>query len=227
MAVGVGLGLSLDPGDLAALRERMRAIEGWLRDDEAAFLYAAARSGPGRGAIVEVGSWKGRSTVALAAGAKAAGREQVHAVDPHRGSREHGPAQTFPAFTQTLRQAGVDDWVVPLVMPSEAAAAQWTQPLRLLWIDGAHEYEHVWRDVDLWSPHLIEGGIIALHDTIGWFSGPRRVAAQLLRSGDYRRCGIVGITTYGQRVRAIGPTERVRNYLTLGRRAVLELAGRR
>lgn len=227
MLTSVGLGLRVDPRDLAPLRQITQEIEGWLRDDEAAFLYAAARYGPGRGAIVEVGSWKGKSTVWLAAGSKAAGREKVYAVDPHTGSPEHGAVWTFPEFSRNVERAGVADGVIPLVMTSEAAAAQWSQPVRLLWIDGAHEYDRVRRDVALWSAHLIDGGILALHDTIGWFAGPRRVAREVLRSRGYRRCGIVGITTYGQKARAVSVADRMANYLTLARRTVLELAGRR
>lgn len=223
----VGLGLAVDPHDLSLLREATRDMEGWLRDDEAAFLYAAARFGPGRGAIVEVGSYKGKSTIWLAAGSKAAGREMVHAVDPHTGSPEHGAVWTLPEFSRNLQRAGVDDWVIPLLTTSEAAAGQWAAPVRLLWIDGAHEYERVRQDLALWTPHLIEGGVIALHDVIGWFAGPRRAAQQLLRSHGYRRCGIVGITVYGQKAHAVSVADRVGNYLTLARRAPLEVAGRR
>ena len=58
---------------------------GWLSLDEAALLYHLARQTT-TGSIVEVGSYRGRSTVALAKGALAGGNRPVYAVDPHENS---------------------------------------------------------------------------------------------------------------------------------------------
>jgi predicted O-methyltransferase YrrM len=54
-----------------------------LPDREARALFGLAYAGPGEGAIVEIGSFIGRSTIYLAKGAMAAGRERVTAIDPH------------------------------------------------------------------------------------------------------------------------------------------------
>lgn len=215
--------------EIRRIMELCAGVEGWLRGDEAAFLYMAARAGPGDGLIVEIGSWKGKSTVSLASGSKATGREKVYAIDPHTGSAEHGEGiWTFPEFKRTIEAAGVSDHVVPMIMSSEEVAAGWSQPIRLLWIDGAHEYDAVKRDFDLWELHLIDGGIIALHDTIGHFAGPKRVATRdVLRSGRFKDCGIVGITTYGQKASIISAGDWVRNYMVLVERTLLEVAGRR
>src|SRR6185437_7900934 len=53
-----------------ALRERLAGIEGWLSDEESATLYDLASRCTGRGVIVEIGSFKGRSTVSLALGTR-------------------------------------------------------------------------------------------------------------------------------------------------------------
>jgi hypothetical protein len=45
---------------------RVRDTPGYLAEREARFLMLAAAAAPGRGAIIEVGSLKGRSTVGLA-----------------------------------------------------------------------------------------------------------------------------------------------------------------
>lgn len=215
--------------EIQRLQRVCGAMEGWLRNDEATFLYMAARYGPRNGAIVEIGSWKGKSTIWLASGSKAAGRENVYAIDPHTGSSEHGEGiATFPEFTRNVEAAGLADYIVPIVMRSEEAAAGWSQPIRLLWIDGAHEYEMVRRDFELWEPHLVDGGIIALHDTIGYFAGPKKVATRfILRSDRFKNCGIVGITTYGRKASTISVADRIRNYAILMERVLLEVAGRR
>jgi len=58
-----------------------------------------------------------------------------------------------------------------------------SRPIRLLWIDGDHTYAGAKEDFDLFSPYVIEGGIVAFHDTLHEFEGPIRVVVEdLLRS---------------------------------------------
>ncbi len=45
-----------------------RDIEGWLTEKEGIFLYKMANKCTGRGVIVEIGSWKGKSTIWLSLG---------------------------------------------------------------------------------------------------------------------------------------------------------------
>jgi MMP 1-O-methyltransferase len=150
-------------------------VEGWLSDEQGRALYAAAASATGRGAIVEIGSWKGRSTIWLAAGAQLAGRK-VHAVDPHVNSREDPTANTLAEFQRNLEAAGLSAAVVPLVMSSAKAAARLAEPVEVLFIDGDHSYEAVRQDVALWLPRLVEGGTVMFHDvTTTAYKGPRRV----------------------------------------------------
>lgn len=75
-------------------------VEGWLTDSEARYLYSLACCGPGDGAIVEIGSWKGKSTIVLAMGTEAAGREKVYAVDNHKGGpdQEGSPSRDPPSL---------------------------------------------------------------------------------------------------------------------------------
>ena len=67
-------------------------IEGWLTDDEGELLFKLARACAGRGGIVEIGSWKGKSTIWLGRGSMAGNRAKVWAIDPHTGSDEHHQA---------------------------------------------------------------------------------------------------------------------------------------
>ena len=80
----------------------------------------------------------------------------------------------------------------------------------------------------MWEPYLIEGGVVALHDTIGWFVGPRTVAVRsILRSGRFHNCGIAGITTYGRKARSLSAVDVLRNWAVLAQLNLLELGGRR
>ena len=77
-----------------AARTAAAAVDGWLNETQGEALFDAAARCSGRGAIVEIGSWKGRSTIWLAHGARVAG-QRVFAVDPHVNSREDPGARTL------------------------------------------------------------------------------------------------------------------------------------
>ena len=65
-------------------------VDGWLSPDQAARLYDAAASTRVDDQIVEIGSFRGRSTIVLA-GAAPDG-VGVIAIDPHAGN-DRGPHQ--------------------------------------------------------------------------------------------------------------------------------------
>lgn len=180
------------------------SVEGWLTVEEGELLYRLARACAGRGAIVEIGSFKGKSTIWLAKGALAGARAKVVAIDPHTGSEEHRRGDhalwTYDDFLANLRRAGVEEAVIPLVTTSAEAANSFDQPVELLFIDGDHSYKMVRQDFDLWFPRLLEGGYLLMHDTIRW-DGPRRVARECVyRSQVFRNVGFVHSITFGQKV---------------------------
>lgn len=188
-----------------------RTLGGWLTEAEGAFLYALAARGPGTGAIVEIGSNRGKSTTLLARAARLAGREHVHAIDPHRGGTE-------AEFRRNLAQEGLDDWVIPHVAKSQEFVGGWRDPIRLLFIDGLHTYEGVRADYADWAPFVVEGGVIALHDTFQW-EGPRRVVEEtILDARDTFLVGIVDSITAVRKLPRHGFARRSRHAgLRLGR----------
>ena len=104
-------------------------VDGWLTPIEGEFLYNAAKNCPKGTVIVEIGSWKGKSTIWLGKGSKEGNKVKIHAIDPHTGSlvlkERFGKIWTFDEFKKNIKKAGVDDVVVPLVKTSEAAAKEW------------------------------------------------------------------------------------------------------
>lgn len=175
------------------LGERLKPVGGYLLEIQGYTLMLLASEGPGCGAIVELGSFMGKSTCCLALGAKQARREKVFAIDHFTGSPEHQAGgeceirevvesgSTFPTFQANLRAFGVEDYVVPIVASSASAAATWTGPIRLLFIDADHSYEASRQDFELWSPHVVPGGLIAFHD-IGHWEGVTRFYQELLET---------------------------------------------
>lgn len=57
--------------ELEELRNLASEIDGWLSDSEGKLLYNLAKGVPSKQAIVELGSWEGKSTVWLAKGTEA------------------------------------------------------------------------------------------------------------------------------------------------------------
>jgi predicted O-methyltransferase YrrM len=187
-------------------RQNAALVEGWLSDAQGRALFRAAAETRGRGAIVEIGSWKGRSTTWLASGARLAGH-RVYAIDPHRRSREYPEAETRDEFLANLTRNGLTEIVEPLVMTSEEAAAQVAGPVELLFIDGDHSYDAVRRDAEIWLPRLIDGGTVMFHDVAtAAYSGPRRVVREMVcRNRLFHRIGRVGSMVVAQRTARRSP----------------------
>jgi len=161
----------------ATILANMHEVEGWLTEEEAVVLIAAAdqslRSLPPTHTLVEVGSYCGRSTVVLAGLiATVAPRARVHAIDPHEGEvgaldvgTENTPP-TFRRFLENLGRAGVSQYVVPIRRRSYEV--DWRDPIALLFVDGLHDYENCARDFRQFEPWLARGGCAAFHDYGTW-----------------------------------------------------------
>ena len=185
-------------------------VPGWLTDEEGEALYELARSCTGKGVIVEIGSWKGKSTVCLGLGSQSGASVPVYAVDPHADYR-------FGDFKTNVERAGLKELVRPVASLSQAAAAGFDEPIELLFVDGSHEYDLVLDDFEQWVPKVVEGGWVAFHDTT-WTAGPRKV----VRDGVYRSRRfkdarfVVGSMTVARKVERNGFADRVRNRYVLG-----------
>src|SRR2546422_8145249 len=82
---------------------------------------------------------------------------------------------------------------------SKSVARGWSRPIRFLWIDGDHTYHGAKQDLDLFAPHLVDGGIVALHDVLHRFEGPIRVFVEdVLRSDRYGPAGVCGSIVWAQ-----------------------------
>lgn len=192
-------------------------IDGWLTDDEGTLLFQLASECTGRGVIVEVGSWKGKSTIWLGRGSMAGRNVRVCAIDPHTGSEEHretfGRVNTFEEFRRNIDAAGLTQLVTPIVRASQDAATTFNEPIELLFIDGAHDYTSTKADFEAWFPRVVNGGIVAFHDTTGW-DGPRRVVMEdVCMSRKFGGVRLVGSIAYAAKVTENSTRDRLRNLL--------------
>src|SRR4051794_34480335 len=129
------------------LKELVDSVEGWLGDGEASELHRAALNAAAAEPVaVEIGSWKGKSTVAIASAFRERGAGTVYAVDPHEGTSPHeteGEPDTFAAFLANVERAGVAAHVTPVRARSREARPRVDHSVDLLFVDGSHEYDDV------------------------------------------------------------------------------------
>jgi predicted O-methyltransferase YrrM len=160
-----------DAPDLDAALAAIDGVEGWLSEDQARRLWNAALEVRGPGQIVEIGSFRGRSTIVLSRAA--AEGVQVVAIDPHGGG-DRGPQEITPdqvrgdednrVFRANLERAGVDGRVRHVRQMSDDAHGDVDGPIEMLYVDGAHRYAPARDDIAAWGARVPVGGTLLVHD---------------------------------------------------------------
>lgn len=152
-------------------------IPGWFDYQN---LYKWVVDAAPKRAIVEIGSWMGKSIAFLAQGIQhriAEGLDfegRIFCVDTWKGEvgqaahekivAEHG-GSIRKAFESNLKKACVLDMVTPIESLSWEAAAQFEDGgCDFVFIDAAHDYESVKKDIAAWWPKVAPGGVLAGHD---------------------------------------------------------------
>lgn len=125
--------------------------------------------------VAEVGTWLGRSLIFLAQECKRLGkRVRFYAVDTFAGEalqpehqelvQQHG-GSIRAEFERNIRECGVAD-MITILQGDSAAMAECIEDgsLAFCYIDAAHEYEPVKRDILAWKDKVRSGGLLAGHD---------------------------------------------------------------
>lgn len=165
-------------------------VQGWNGDHPALARLAAA---PGVRVIIDVGVWKGQSTIAMAASLRKAGIDGcVIAVDTFLGSPEHwgkaelygkqlGMPDLYARFLTNVAAADLQGYVVP--MPQTASGA--AEILRrlgitasLVHIDGDHAYPAVLNDAKDYWKILAPGGHLVGDDYDPYWPGVVQAARE-------------------------------------------------
>ncbi len=180
----------------AAAWSAVADVEGWMTDGQARALFAAAAACPTGGRIVEIGSFRGRSTIVLALAAPEG--VGIIAVDPHAGN-DRGPqeiegfesaaADDHERFLANLQRAGVADRVTHLRMFSDAAREHVDGPVDVLYVDGAHRYRPALADLRDWGARVTPGGTLLVHDSFSSIGVTAAIGRQLLVSRTFSYVG--------------------------------------
>lgn len=201
--------IQIPPGLDAALDEAWLAakdVPGFLAEHEARFLGMMAACAPRTGVIVEIGSFKGKSTVMLGKLAQRYGIGPVVAIDPHNFNnpelKEHRStpgATSYDEFLGNIQDAGISEFIEVHRAFSTDIAKIWNRSIRFLWIDGDHGYPGARADFDGFMPYLVPHGFVALHDALHEFPGPIRVfVEEVLHSDRFGPAGFVNSIAWSQ-----------------------------
>jgi predicted O-methyltransferase YrrM len=155
-------------------------IPGWLKREQAAALWHAARRLRPGTHIVEIGSHQGRSSVVLGRAAQMVGA-RVTAIDPFVDGKLLGGPSTRDRFEANIARAGLTDTVELLMDYSTRARPGWTGRIDLLYIDGKHDYWTFTDDLK-WSTFLVPDGEILVHDCFSSIGVTSGVLAKVLPS---------------------------------------------
>lgn len=157
--------------------DELETLDGLISAEVGELLHNQAAVVPASNAIVELGSYKGKSTAYLARGAKIGHGAPVFAVDAwseevsawRNRVLSRLPSATYREFLDQVTHAGVRDQVTPLRSMTTLAAEMWAdmeggQSVGLLYIDGDHHFDAVLADFRAWHPHLAEDALVVFDD---------------------------------------------------------------
>jgi len=184
-----------------------RAIDGFLTEQEGVALFRISNRLARRSTVVEIGSWKGKSTFCLARGLRDGGI--IHAVDPFDASGEPGSVETYERERkQRPLRAQFEENIAQFrnrIEIHQGSSCEFVDSFRVidfLFVDGNHSIEGVRFDFEHFSPRIPRGGWIAFHDFYPEYPdrGPTWVIENLVRpSGHFLECFRAGSLWVGQK----------------------------
>ncbi len=169
------------------VRSAVEAVEGFMVPGQEEFLFNKVKSLPDDAVIVEIGSFKGRSTVAIAY-ACVGTKRKLYSIDTWDGNNsDFAHRNFFEEWQGNVEKNGLEEYVVPLRGYSHDVLSRWQElvgnkPIDLIFIDGSHEYFDVLKNFELAFPLIKYGGWIAFHDVIHTWPGPEEVWHNIAKS---------------------------------------------
>lgn len=170
---------------ISTLYDYIDMVNGWLTTaEQTALLHLPALVDHLDGEIVEIGSFKGKSTVALGLGSKwiSEKKRKVFAIDPFITNGYY--TDYFNEFQNNILNFRLANYVTPIKKFSHEAILDCPDRISALFVDGDHSYLGVKKDIELYSPRVVQGGFIAFHDyTV--YADVSRAVDELCENGEY------------------------------------------
>lgn len=160
--------------------EQWTTVPGWLTRNEAIHLHNTAR-GLAQGAqAVELGTYHGRSTIAIGTGiAQIGGR--VTSFDSYVGVDGIVQTASLDRTARRIATFGLNGAVKVIESDSRQAARNWDKtPVAMMFIDASHDAEDCYGDAIAWLPHCAPGTPMLFHDHVSGWPGVVTAVGRLL-----------------------------------------------
>lgn len=155
------------------LQKHLASLEGLISVECGLFLQKLAVEITANTDIVELGSYKGKSSCYLATGAKAGYKAHVWCIDPWDlvgnkpvGKLNYTDAWIFNTWRNNVQACGVTRQISVVKDFSVNAAKKFNRPVGMIFIDGNHTYEGVKADFEAWYPHLVKDAVVVFDDYV-------------------------------------------------------------
>jgi predicted O-linked N-acetylglucosamine transferase (SPINDLY family)/glycosyltransferase involved in cell wall biosynthesis/predicted O-methyltransferase YrrM len=188
------------------IQTAVEAIGGYPIPGQEAYLFNKVKSLSDNAIIVEIGSFQGRSTAAMAYACVGTQRK-IYCIDAWDFEQEE-LKHVFEVWQNNIRHNGLEGYATPLKGYSRDILSRWNEltggkAIDFIFIDGGHEYEDVLPDFQLAFPLVKSEGWIAFHDFGCDYPGVDRVWHELakLNLTDYEYCSTIAC---GKKLAALG-----------------------
>ena len=216
----------IEPITKKELLKNIEHIDGLLSNEEAWLLYKLATNAVD-GAIVEIGSFKGKSTICLAHGTHDGFKQRIYAIDPHMGDLSYhewelhkNAAPSKEEFIKNIKNSKVGFYAYPLFATSQQAFTMVKQKVSLVFIDGDHRYEGVLSDYKNWKKKMPFGGVMAFHDSFSWEGVIKTIDNHVFKDKEFVCTGFANSITYFEKVNGRTYFDSFRNYFWSGLRLI-------
>lgn len=184
--------------------ERTVCIDGWLNEGEARLLFETAAALPEGSKIVEIGSYRGRSTTLLANTG-----HTVWAIDPLDTSFGDGNNMRITDADAEKLQANLSRYPNARWFSCSSTNFIASEPIAMVFIDGDHREPEPLRDFRHLRQWLVPGSKVAFHD-YGVFEGVTKAVDYLVNTGQLMRVDVknslfVGVVPLFPRIRPLAP----------------------
>ena len=146
--------------------DRALTAKGWLTEEERRYLYWVARDIGIAGTVYNIGIEHGASVVCLAEGAHDLVNIVALDIDISKWPYGHKYKNVF------IKEVDSSEFVKELIVSQEHPF------IDVLFIDGDHSYDGVWKDI-YWTLLVRLGGIAIFHDCYDWLTIPEKNVHQV------------------------------------------------
>lgn len=157
----------------------IRNILGWLTFTEAVALQMCVHTVSGiPGDIVEIGSYCGKSAVVIGDMLRQGCSGTLYCIDPHVDNVKHFGVDSYAQLLENIEGFKLSEFIT--VMKAYSYETNWQTDIKMLFIDGNHDFASVQQDLQLFEGCIVKCGVVCFHDC--YEEGPQKVVEELVNT---------------------------------------------